>query len=147
MKTRNPTIIGATLAILFAGSAFATAQADGSSSMTVDSVEPIRVTLLPTVSLDATRSTSAANPARMRVADTAPQTVTLLPTVHVNARANPELAVTLLPTVRVYASEPDMAIQDDRIADDAPREVPLVDDTSPWSVEQPIGFHHRSVPR
>lgn len=147
MKTRIPQIIGATLAILFAGSAFATVYADGSTSMTVDSVEPVRVTLLPTVSIDATPSTSAANPARMRVADTAPQTVTLLPTVHVTARANPELAVTLLPTVRVFAPETGSPFDDDRIADEATPDVPLVDDTSAWSVEQPIGLHHRAVPR
>jgi hypothetical protein len=148
MKTRI-SVIGATLAILFAGGAFATSHADGSSSMTVDSVEPIRVTLLPTVSIDATPSTSAANPARMRVADTAPITVTLLPTVHVKARANPELAVTLLPTIRVVATDEDSSIGNDRVAEaeDATPEAPLVDDTSAWSVEQPIGLHHRAVPR
>ena len=146
MKTRI-SLIGAALAILFAGGAYATTPAD--VSMTVDSGEPVRATLLPTVSLDATSSTSAANPATMRVADAEPLEITLLPTVHVNARTSPDLAVTLLPTVRVYASGQESSIANDRVAEakGAAADFPLVDDTSAWEVEQPIGLHHYATPR
>ena len=101
MKTRM-SVIGATLATLFAASAFASTHAmDGAVSMTVDEGTPIRATLLPVVTLEATQATSEANPAKMSIAETAPLEVTLLPTVHVTAKQEPALATTLLPTVRV----------------------------------------------
>src|SRR5678815_393760 len=94
MKTRM-SVIGATLATLFAASAFASTPAmDAAVSMTVDAGAPIRATLLPTVKLEATQATSEANPAKMSIADTAPLEVTLLPTVRVTAR-EPALATTL----------------------------------------------------
>jgi hypothetical protein len=148
MKTR-PSIIGATLAILFAGNACATAHAaDAASSMTVDNNAPVRALLLPTVSIDATSATSASNPARMRIANTAPVEVTLLPTVRVVAHGSPELAVTLLPTVRVTAGG-SASLESEAIAerrDFAPvRSVD--DDASPSAFEQPLGLRVRTMPR
>ena len=148
MKARI-SIIGATLATLFATSAFATAPADALSTMTVDSDAPIRATLLPTVSIDATQSTSATNPARMRVADTAPFEVTLLPTVHVKAPANPELAVTLLPTVYVTAASESASTLPEPVADveDAARDVRAGEDETPWDARQPFGLRVHTMPR
>ena len=118
MKTRILLIV-ATLATLIAGSATAnTHEAGWSESMTVDAVEPVRATLLPVVSIDATQATSESNPATMRVADTAPIEVTLLPTVRITARMRQELATTLLPTVRVTPGLGDDRIVHDRIGRD-----------------------------
>jgi hypothetical protein len=144
MKTRSM-LIAATLATLFAGSALANAQ-DASQSMTVDTTAPIRATLLPMVSLDATSATSDSNPARMRVADTAPIEVTLLPTVHVTARLNPELATTLLPTIYVTAS---VSSESDAIAgaDNASMDLPVIDDESASTDRQPLGLRARTMPR
>ncbi len=101
MKTRT-SLIAATLATLIAGNAFANTHGeDAVSTMTVDSTAPIRATLLPTVSIDATSATSESNPARMRVAETQPIEVTLLPTVRVTAYTLNEVAAVLLPTIRV----------------------------------------------
>jgi hypothetical protein len=148
MKTRM-SVIGATLATLFAASAFASTHAtEAAVSMTVDEGAPIRATLLPTVTLEATQATSEANPARMTIADTAPLEVTLLPTVHVTARRQPELATTLLPTVRVTPESTalleSMEIAESNVAD----ALPFIDDASPsTTVEQPQGFRARSMPR
>jgi hypothetical protein len=140
MKTRT-SLIAATLATLFAGHAFANTHGeDAVSTMTIDSAAPIRATLLPTVSIDATS-------ARMRVADTAPIEVTLLPTVHVSARAEHDLAMTLLPTVRVT---PDSAatIVDDGIAEaDDVTSLPMIDDASPKTMIEPFGLRARAMPR
>jgi len=144
MKTRSM-LIAATLATLFAGSAFANAQ-EATQSMTVDNAAPIRATLLPVVSLDATSATSDSNPARMRIADTAPIEVTLLPTVHVTARAIPELATTLLPTIYVTAS---VSSESETIAgtDDAAMDLPVIDDEPASTDRQPLGLRARTMPR
>jgi hypothetical protein len=144
MKTRSM-LIAATLATLFAGSAFANAQ-EATQSMTVDNAAPIRATLLPIVSLDATSATSDSNPARMRIADTAPIEVTLLPTVHVTARANPQLATTLLPTIYVTASA---SSESETIAgaDAAAMDLPVIDDEPASTRRQPLGLRARAMPR
>ena len=144
MKTRSM-LIAATLATLFAGSAFANAQ-EASQSMTVDTTAPIRATLLPLVSLDATSATSDSNPARMRIADTTPIEVTLLPTVHVTARSNPELATTLLPTIYVTASA---SSESETIAgsDAVEIDLPVIDDESASTDQQPFGLRARTMPR
>jgi hypothetical protein len=147
MKTRM-SVIGATLATLRAASAFASTHAtDAAVSMTVDEGAPIRATLLPTVTLEATQATSEANPAKMTIADTAPLEVTLLPTVHVTAR-EPALAATLLPTVRV-TPESTALLESMEIAEsDAGDALPVIDDASPTTtVEQPLGLRARSMPR
>jgi hypothetical protein len=147
MKTRM-SVIGATLATLIAASAFASTHAtDAAVSMTVDEGAPIRATLLPTVTLEATQATSEANPAKMTIADTAPLEVTLLPTVHVTAR-EPALAATLLPTVRV-TPESTALLESMEIAEsDAGDALPVIDDASPTTtVEQPLGLRARSMPR
>ena len=147
MKTRM-SVIGATLATLFAASAFASTHAtEAAVSMTVDEGAPIRATLLPIVTLEATQATSEANPAKMTIADTAPLEVTLLPTVHVTAR-EPALATTLLPTVRV-TPESTALLESMEIAEsDANDALPVIDDTSPsTTVEQPLGLRARSMPR
>ena len=65
MKNRM-SVISAAMAIVFAGSAFATANADealdAQSVTTVESRAPLSATLMPTVSIDADASTSDANP-------------------------------------------------------------------------------------
>lgn len=148
MKTRM-SVIGATLATLFAASAFASTRAtDAAVSMTVDDGAPIRATLLPIVTLAATQATSEANPAKMSIADTAPLEVTLLPTVHVTAK-RPELATTLLPTIRVTPASTalleSMEVAADSNAGDA---LPVIDDASPsTTVEQPLGLRARAMPR
>jgi hypothetical protein len=147
MKTRM-SVIGATLATLIAASAFASTHAtDAAVSMTVDVGAPIRATLLPTVTLEATQATSEANPAKMTIADTAPLEVTLLPTVHITAR-EPALAATLLPTVRV-TPESTALLESMEIAEsDAGDALPVIDDASPTTtVEQPLGLRARSMPR
>jgi hypothetical protein len=146
MKTRM-SVIGATLATLFAASAFASTHAtDAAVSMTVDEAAPIRATLLPTVTLEATQATSEANPAKMSIADTAPLEVTLLPTVHVTLK-RPELATTLLPTVRV-TPESTALLESMEIADGSAGDaLPVIDDASPSTVEQPHGFRASSMPR
>jgi len=147
MKTRM-SVIGATLATLFAASAFASTHAtEAAVSMTVDQVAPIRATLLPIVTLEATQATSEANPAKMTIADTAPLEVTLLPTVHVTAR-EPGLATTLLPTVRV-TPESTALLESMEIAEsDTSDALPVIDDATPsTTVEQPLGLRARSMPR
>jgi len=147
MKTRM-SVIGATLATLFAASAFASTPAmDAAVSMTVDAGAPIRATLLPTVKLDATQATSEANPAKMSIADTAPLEVTLLPTVRVTAR-EPALATTLLPTVRV-TPESTALLESMEIAEhEAGDALPVIDDALPsTAVERPLGLRARAMPR
>jgi hypothetical protein len=147
MKTRM-SVIGATLATLFAASAFASTHAtEAAVSMTVDEGAPIRATLLPIVTLEATQATSEANPAKMTIADTAPLEVTLLPTVHVTAR-EPALATTLLPTVRV-TPESTALLESMEIAEsDTSDALPVIDDATPsMTVEQPLGLRARSMPR
>jgi hypothetical protein len=146
MKTRI-SVIGATLATLFATGAVATAHADAPSTMTVDSDAPVRATLLPTVSIDATQSTSATNPARMRVADTAPFEVTLLPTVHVKAPTNPELAVTLLPTVYVTAESNFVSAEPVADVEGGTDDLRVDDIVSPSSLEKSFGLRTRTMPR
>jgi hypothetical protein len=166
MKTRM-SVIGATLATLFAASAFASTHAtDAAVSMTVDQNAPIRAILLPTVTLEATQATSEKNPAKMSVADTAPLEVTLLPTVHVTAKQEPALATTLLPTVHVTAKqEPTLAttllptihvtpestalLESMEIAEsDGGSDLPVIDDATPsTTVEQPLGLRARTMPR
>ena len=147
MKTRM-SVIGATLATLFAASAFASTPAtDAAVSMTVDESAPIRATLLPAVTLEATQATGEANPARMSIADTAPLEVTLLPTVHVTPK-QPELATTLLPTVRVTPESTALLESMEIAVEDAAGTLPVIDDASPaTSVEPPFGFRARSMPR
>jgi hypothetical protein len=144
MKTRI--LIAATLATLFAGSAFANAL-DVSQSMAVDSAAPIRATLMPTVSLDATPATSDSHPAKMRIADTAPLEVTLLPTVRVTARSNSELAVTLLPTIYVTASVSSGADEIIAKTDAAAIQLPVIDDESASTDDKPLGLRARTMPR
>lgn len=141
------TVIGAALATLFAASAFA--RDDAASTMTVDSNAPIRATLLPTVSIDATPATSATNPATMRIADTAAMEVTLLPTVHVRAPASPELAVTLLPTVRVTASSGASSRLSEPVTDveDVAQDLRIEGDESPATIARPFGLRTRTMPR
>ena len=148
MKTRM-SLIGATLATLFAASAFASTHAtDAAVSMTVDEGTPIRATLLPLVTLEATQATSEANPAKMSIAETAPLEVTLLPTVHVTAKQEPALATTLLPTVRV-TPDPTALLESMEIAhSDDGNDLPVIDDASPsMTVEQPLGLRARTMPR
>ena len=144
MKTRL--LIATTLATLFAGSALANAS-DATQSMTVDDAAPIRATLLPIVSLDATSATTDSNPAKMRVADTAPLEVTLLPTVHVTARTSPQLAVTLLPTIYVSASASSVADNTIAESDDIATDLPVIDDESALTEKQPLGLRARTMPR
>jgi len=148
MKTRM-SVIGATLATLFAASAFASTHAtDAAVSMTVDQNAPIRAILMPTVTLEATQATSEANPAKMSVADVAPLEVTLLPTVHVTAKREPALATTLLPTVRV-TPESTALLESMEIAEsDGGNDLPVIDDATPsTTVEQPLGLRARTMPR
>jgi len=146
MKTRM-SVIGATLATLFAASAFASTHAtEAAVSMTVDEGAPIRATLLPTVTLEATQATSEANPAKMTIADTAPLEVTLLPTVHVTV-LEPALATTLLPTVRV-TPESTALLESMEIAEsDASDALPVIDDATPSTTVEPLGLRARSMPR
>jgi hypothetical protein len=142
MKFRT-SLIAATLASLFAGSAFASH--GDTTSMTVDTNAPLRATLLPTVSIDADARTSESNPARVRVADAAPLEVTLLPTVHVTAHATADLAVTWLPTVRVTPeSSSDEIIA---AAGDVVPDLPLIDDSAPSQDQRPLGLRARAMPR
>ncbi|HKE48099.1 MAG TPA: hypothetical protein VKB52_08535 [Rhodanobacteraceae bacterium] len=145
MKARLITI--ATL-LLFAGSAFANTNSDAAVTMTVDDAAPIRATLLPQVSVDATSTTSERNPATMRVADTEPMQITLLPTVHVTARQAAEVAIVVLPTVRVTASA-GTALESMEIADTdaALPALPVIDDASPTIDNAPPGLRARTMPR
>jgi hypothetical protein len=148
MKTRM-SVIGATLATLFAASAFASTHAtDAAVSMTVDEGTPIRATLLPLVTLEATQATSEANPAKMSIAETAPLEVTLLPTVHVTAKQEPALATTLLPTVRVTPDSTALLESMEIVQSDGGSDLPVFDDASPsTTVEPPLGLRARSMPR
>ena len=105
MKNRM-SVMNAAFATVLAGCVFATTHAnaqDAQVDATIQARAPLRATLMPTVSVDATAATSESNPATMRVARTQPLQVTLLPTVYVSAKTEPEIAATLLPTVRVTA--------------------------------------------
>lgn len=148
MKTRM-SVIGATLATLFAASAFASTHAtDAAVSMTVDQNAPIRATLLPLVTLEATQATSDANPAKMSIAETAPLEITLLPTVHVTARQQPALATTLLPTVRVTPESTALLESMEIVQSDGGNHLPVIDDATPsTTVEPPVGLRTRSMPR
>ena len=148
MKTRT-SLIAMTLATLIAGHAFANTHGeDAVSTMTVDSAQPIRATLLPTVSIDATQATSESNPARMRVAETEPVEVTLMPTVRVTARALSEVATTLLPTVHVTPYSAAVAGADPIVeTDDFSAKLPAIDDDTPAALEQPFGLRARTMPR
>jgi hypothetical protein len=149
--------MSAAMAIVFAGSALATANADDAldaqSVTTVESRAPLSATLMPTVSIDADASTSDANPARMRIADTAPLQVTLLPTVYVTAKKahSQEMATVMLPTVRVTAQigSWQAPIESARIADseDAVVDLPDVDDSSSSNSEQGLALRARTMPR
>jgi hypothetical protein len=141
MKTRM-SVIGATFAMLFAGSAFGFVHS-AEVSMTIDDAAPVRATLLPTVSVEA----SAKDPghAAMRIADVAPLEVTLLPTVHVTARGAPDLATTLLPTVRVTAPAA-TASQDEDVADIV-AEVPDLPSADAPDVASPHGLRAGTMPR
>lgn len=91
--------ITGTLVAFAAASASAAAQ--DSTTMSVDARAPLHATLLPTVSVIA----DSTNPDAMitsRVDTSAALPVTLMPTVYVTARSQ-KLAVTVLPTVRVFA--------------------------------------------
>ena len=146
MKTRT-SLIAMTLATLIAGNAFANTHGeDAVSTMTVDSAQPIRATLLPTVSIDATQATSESNPARMRVAAGEPVEVTLLPTVRVTAHVLDEVAAVLLPTVRVT---PDSAAAagDSVVEADFATRLPAIDDDTPAAIDQPFGLRTRTMPR
>jgi hypothetical protein len=145
MKTRM-SVIGATLATLFAASAFASTHAtDAAVSMTVDANAPIRAILLPTVTLEANAATSTA---KMSVAETAPLEVTLLPTVHVTAKQEPTLATTLLPTVRVTPESTALLESMELVESDGSNDLPVIDDATPsTSVEPPLGLRARSMPR
>ena len=146
MKARLVTI--ATL-LLIAGGAFAKTVAEPTVTMTVDDAAPIRATLLPEVSVDATPATSDANPATMRVANTEPLQITLLPTVHVTARGTSELAIVELPTVRVTA-QAGTALESMEIAqaDDALPALPVIDDETPTlDTAAPLGLRARTMPR
>jgi hypothetical protein len=148
MKTRT-SLIAMTLATLIAGNAFANTHGeDAVTTMTVDSAEPIRATLLPTVSIDATQATSESNPARMRVAETEPVEVTLLPTVRVTARLAREVAIVVLPTVRVTPESAAVAGGDTLVeADDFAKQLPAIDDDTPAALAQPFGLRARAMPR
>lgn len=102
MKPRMSRICTVTAAValgIFAVANAASAE-NALSSMRVEAREPLRATLMPTVSVDADASTFAT---RMRVADVAPIEVTLMPTVYVTAQAPRERSAALLPAVRVVA--------------------------------------------
>ena len=148
MKTRM-SVIGATLATLFAASAFASTHAtDAAVSMTVDEGAPIRAILLPTVTLEATQATSEANPAKMSVANSTPVEITLLPTVHVTATTAPTLATTLLPTVRVTPESTALLESMEIVDSDGGNDLPVIDDATPsTTVEPPLGLRARSMPR
>ena len=153
MKTRM-SVIGATLATLFAASAFAATPAtDAAVSMTIDDAAPVRAILLPVVTLEATSATNEANPAKMSVADTAPLEITLLPTVRVKARAQPALATTLLSTVRVTPESTALLESMEVAAREAAgsvggNDMPIIDDASPsMMVELPLGLRARVLPR
>jgi hypothetical protein len=147
MKTRT-SLIAATLATLIAGNALANTHGeDAVTTMTVDSTAPIRATLLPTVSIDATRATSDSNPARMRVAETQPIEVTLLPTVRVTAHTLSEVAMVVLPTVRVTPDSAAIAGADPIVEADYATQLPAIDDDTPAAIEQPFGLRARTMPR
>jgi len=147
MKTRM-SVIGATLATLFAASAFASTHAtDAVVSMSVDEGTPIRATLLPLVTLEATQATSDANPAKMSIAETAPLEVTLLPTVHVTAKQEPALATTLLPTVRVTPDSTAQLESMEIAQSDDGNDLPVIDDASPSMTVEPLGLRARTMPR
>jgi len=143
MKNR-PSLIRAAITVVLAGSAFVAAHAaDIETTMTVDAQEPLSATLMPTVSVDADST--------MRVADTAPLQVTLMPTVYVTARANPEFAATMLPTVRVTAwIEPaQMPVTTMHIvnAENAVLDLPVVEDESSSRIEKPLALRAHAMPR
>lgn len=142
MKHR-PSLIRAAITVVFAGSAFVAAHAaDIETTMTVDAQEPLSATLMPTVSVDADST--------MRVADTLPLQVTLMPTVYVSARANPELAATMLPTVRVTAQieSAEMPVTMHIVdAEDAVLDLPVVEDESSSRSGQPLTLRARTMPR
>jgi hypothetical protein len=147
MKTRT-SLIAATLATLIAGNAFASTHGeDAVSTMTVDSTAPIRATLLPTVSIDATSATSESNPARMRVAETQPIEVTLLPTVRVTAHTLSEVAMIVLPTVRVTPGSAAIADADPVVEAEFATKLPEIDDDTPAAIAQPFGLRARTMPR
>jgi hypothetical protein len=147
MKTRT-SLIAATLATLIAGNAFANTHGeDAVTTMTVDSTAPIRATLLPTVSIDATSATSESNPARMRVAETEPVEVTLLPTVRVTASFAREVAMVVLPTVRVTPYSAAIADGDTVVEADFATKLPAIDDDTPAAIAQPFGLRARTMPR
>jgi len=147
MKTRM-SVIGATLATLFAASAFASTPAtDAAVSMTIDEAAPIRATLLPTVTLEATPATSETNPAKMTIADTAPLEVTLLPTVHVTAKQQATLATTLLPTVRVTPGTTALLESMGVAERAAAAALPVIDDASPSTTIEPLGLRAHAMPR
>jgi len=147
MKTRT-SLIAATLATLIAGNALANTHGeDAVTTMTVDSTAPIRATLLPTVSIDATQATSDSNPARMRVAESQPIEVTLLPTVRVTAHTLSEVAMVVLPTVRVTPDSAAIAGADPIVEADYATHLPAIDDDTPAAIEQPFGLRARTMPR
>jgi hypothetical protein len=148
MKTTT-SLIAATLATLIAGTAFANTPAlDAQATMTVDSTAPVRATLLPTVSIDATPATSESNPARMRVAETEPIEVTLLPTVRVTAYIAREVAIVVLPTVRVTPDSAAIAEAHGIAEADAfATQLPAIDDDTPAAIAQPFGLRARTMPR
>jgi hypothetical protein len=147
MKNPFALIRLAVVAVLL-GSAGAIAQTvdaqDATSPVTVEARAPLSATLLPTVSVDATPSTSESNPATMRIAATEPLRVTLLPTVYVNARAEREETATLLPTVRVTARYDAAEVAD---ASDAAPEMPAIDGASPTSAAHSLVSRARTMPR
>ena len=148
MKTRMA-VIGISPATLFAAIAFCSTHAtDAAVSMTVDEGTPIRATLLPLVTLEATQATSEANPPKMSIAETAPLEVTLLPTVHVTAKQEPALATTLLPTVRVTPDSTALLESMEIVQSDGGSDLPVIDDATPsTTVEPPLGLRARSMPR
>lgn len=96
-KTRT---IAAACAVASLAIASAAHAGDVATSMRIEARAPLRVTLMPTVSVDADAATSEA---RMRVADVAPIEATLMPTVYVTADVPRERNAALLPVVRVIA--------------------------------------------
>lgn len=83
-RIHNFLIHAACIGCAFAFASPAITANDAAATMSVDQDAPLRVTLMPTLSVFA----STANPDHgvMRAATTAPLAATLLPTVHVTAR-------------------------------------------------------------
>lgn len=138
----NTRLLRSALTLAFVAGAAAHANA---ATMSVDAGAPIQATLLPEVTIVASRARPDLEPT-MHVAATSPLGVTLLPTVRVTARAQEELATVVLPTVRVVAQAAE-TVPDEALAyqGGSARGLPRVDAGA--SAAPAAGFRARLMPQ